>query len=103
MSSEISSDFKKFIRCVLGRARLLKKTIDRVTDEKSMRLYLKAFTHSSFDKSFNYEKLELHGDSAINLSGIIYLREKFPTVTSKNYLNKLLHKIIGERWVPKLA
>jgi len=100
---KISSDFKKFIFCVLGRARLKEKTIQRFTDDKSMELYMKAFTDKSYDKHFNYEKLELHGDAAVNLSGILYLREKFPSIVSKGYLTKLKHKIVGEDWIPKLA
>jgi dsRNA-specific ribonuclease len=99
---EISSKFKKFILCLLGRANLKRKTKKLLTTDEMMTVYLRAFTHKSFSEN-NYEVLEFYGDAAVNLSATKYIRERFPRADSVKFITKFKHFIIGERWLPLLA
>lgn len=102
-SHQITPGFKSFIISILGRAQLSRNTIDALTDEDSMIVFRKAFTHISYDKEFNYEFLEFRGDVVVNLAIVQYIRTRFPKIISVKWLTKLKHNLASKTALADLA
>lgn len=73
-----NTEFTNFIRSLLDKAGLSNKYIDRLTDEKSMEEFTKAFTHKSINPIHNYEYYETLGDVTTNKIVVWYYHRRFP-------------------------
>ena len=62
---------------------------------KNKNLLIKAFTHSSYDKTNNYEKLEFLGDRVLGLTISKKLLELYPNV-SEGILDKKLASLVNK-------
>ena len=71
-------NFRNFIRSLLERADLSEKYIDKLTDEKAMIEFTKAFTHKSHNPFYNYEFYETLGDATSNKVVVWYFQRRFP-------------------------
>lgn len=100
---KITSPFKSFIIEILNIARLTDRTIVSLTDNESMTVFRKAFTHKSYDQDFNYEFLEFRGDVIVNYAIVSYIRERFPRVTSIKWITKLKHNLASKKNLSNLA
>lgn len=72
---------KAFLRNILlSIADNNEEIVSKLTDETSMKVWIKAFTHESYNPNFgeNYEELELLGDSVIRTIFLEYIMEAFP-------------------------
>ena len=70
--------FRIFLRNILKLSTLNEDFYGTLFDDVGMEMYDRAFTHSSFDKKFNYEYLEFLGDTTLNKSIVWYLVGRFP-------------------------
>lgn len=72
---------KAFLRKVLlPIADNNEEIVSKLTDDTSMKTWIMAFTHESYNPNFreNYEELELLGDSVIRTIFLEYVMEAFP-------------------------
>ena len=53
----------------------------------AMKVWAEAFTHASFSPDFNYEELEIIGDTILRPMFFMYLRRIFPNVTAPQMTN----------------
>ena len=93
---EVTPHFKSFIISLLARAELSSASLSSYTDDESMMVFRKAFTHKSYHASFNYERIEFYGDGVINLAAIQYIRERFPNIISPAWLTILYQNFSGK-------
>lgn len=100
---EITPRFKAFIISILERGKLSKTTITTLTDEESMVVFRKAFTHAGYDAEFNYEFLEFRGDVVVNRAIVEYIRTRFPKVVSVKWLTKLKHNLASKTILAQIA
>jgi dsRNA-specific ribonuclease len=70
--------FIEFISSLLEKSNLKSNYIDYLTNETSIKVYERAFTHISIDPENNYEYLEILGDVTCNKSIVWYIKERFP-------------------------
>ena len=78
--------FEQAIRTLLSKSDIKKNTISQLLSPENMECYNMAFTHVSFDPIDNYEYYELIGDSIVNNCIVLYLKNKFPILTSPKYI-----------------
>ena len=76
MSASVIPGFKEFITNLLIKADL-SEYLDKLTDEQSMLEFEKAFTSSSVQKIFNYEKYENLGDVSLNKTVVGFCYDEF--------------------------
>lgn len=95
--------FRDFITSLLKRGNLGNTHLNLFTDDEAMKVFELAFVHSSVDLINNYQLLELVGDTIVNASVIMYLREWNPKIISVKYLTRLKHNIISKKELALLA
>jgi len=61
-----------------------------------------ALTHSSGDKSINYEKLEFFGDAVLRLAASNFIEKKYPQM-SVGERSELRAQIVSDEWLIKLG
>jgi dsRNA-specific ribonuclease len=64
--------------------RIIPQSEERVkylTEEMMNEVWMKAFTHETFDRTYNYEELEILGDSVLDVTFTRYLLRVFPRIT----------------------
>lgn len=84
------TSFKGFIQNILRvHGKLNEANIKKYTGEEYMKVYKNAFTHYSFDRKSNYERLEFVGDGLIDSVIVVYVRERFPEVKREGVLARL--------------
>ena len=76
------SEFKNFIKNLISSTRLDSKYINVLTDESSIQLYKKAFTHFSYNSVDNYEVFEQLGDITLNKFLVWYFHKRFPMLNN---------------------
>jgi dsRNA-specific ribonuclease len=82
-SPERGDNFKKFIYgLLLNTAKLPKDRADEYI--KHIRVFEQAFTSRSFNTDWNYEALEILGDSISNFCVVQYLSIRFPQLMNPN-------------------
>ncbi len=81
-----SERFKQAISTLLSKSDIRKNTISKLLSPENMECYSMAFTHVSFDANNNYEYYELIGDSIVNNCIVLFLKNKFPILTSPKYI-----------------
>lgn len=96
-------DFKTFIREQLSFAHISKKYIDRFTDEESMKIFVKAFTHPDQDKDNNYQVLEYIGDGIIKACLSQYIPARFPTIQREGIYSKIRRSLEAKKTLKTLA
>lgn len=88
---ETEEEWKEKIRDLI-REKLLKiikpEKVERYLAEDVFPIWMKAFTHETFDKGFNYEELEKIGDSFLKLAFDKYVLLRFPSI-KKNVIAAL--------------
>lgn len=77
-----SDAFRDFIDKQLERAKINKPYRELLTKPKAMEVFLRAFTHPSFDEVNNYQTLEFIGDGLIK--GVLsqYIPRRFPELAA---------------------
>lgn len=73
-------EFKNIIRKVLLTSKLKPHYITLLTDDQSMKLYARAFTHETADPENNYQYLEILGDATANDNIVWYMNRRFPQI-----------------------
>ncbi len=71
----------------------------RFTNRKVL---VEALTHRSFNKPYNYERLEFIGDSILNFTIASYLYDKFPKL-NEGSLSKLRSTLVSQKGLHKIA
>ena len=108
-------NFSEFIKNLIYGFRLDSEFSSVLVDSYSLRLYQKAFTHSSFSVSNNYEVYEQLGDITLNKFLVWYFHERFPDFNntfgvkivarlrikygSKQFLSELAEKLGFWEWI----
>lgn len=75
-------EFKEFIKNLISSTRLDSKYVNILTDDESIKLYKKAFTHSSYNSRDNYEVFEQLGDITLNKFLVWYFHKRFPMLNN---------------------
>jgi len=68
----------------------------------TIRNFNEAFTHSSQDKTINYEKLEFFGDAVLRLAASNFIERKYPQM-SVGERSELRAQIVSDEWLTKLG
>jgi len=95
---------REFIRDLLTTISISPKYINIFTDDESMKIFMKVFTHPSADPVNNYEILEYIGDGIIK--GILsqYIPRRFPDLTtSEGKLSKVRRSLEQNKTLSKFA
>jgi dsRNA-specific ribonuclease len=100
---KITPQFKSFIVSLLKRTGISSSSIDLYTDHESMIEFRRAFTHNSYNSTFNNERLEFLGDGYVNLMAARYIRERFPKIISTHWLTFLHQNLTNNDGLYKLA
>lgn len=100
---KVTEEFKRFISSLLRRGGVGDKSILLFTDDESMLIFRKAFTHKTYHPKFNYETLEFFGDVVVNLSISQYIRVRFPKIRSIRWLTKIKHNLVSKTFLARLA
>jgi dsRNA-specific ribonuclease len=75
---------KEYLRnTVLPLAISNESALDKLVSDEAMDVWVKAFTHESFNpnQNYNYEELELYGDLVMGVNFIKFLRQSYPEIT----------------------
>jgi len=87
-----SPKFRYEMERLLLLGKINRKSLHHFTDEESMKIFEKAFTHPSYSKS-NYEILEFIGDGIINGLMAKYVVKKFPEVQNEGLYTVIRQKM----------
>ena len=90
---------KELISELLRKAGANEKSIREFTDEGSMKVYRRAFIHSSVSKTENYNQLEFVGDSILNLAVALWFRQEHPEVESVEFMTRSKHHISSNKFL----
>jgi dsRNA-specific ribonuclease len=94
---------KQFVRDTLQRAGVENKVFSLFLTEENLAIFQEAFTHSSFDKKKNYEKLEHTGDTFVNLCTALYITKRFPEINNEAWLSRIKFFLQGKQTLSKLS
>lgn len=94
---------KQFVRDTLQRAGVENKVVSLFLTEENLAIFQEAFTHSSFNKKKNYEKLEHTGDTFVNLSTALYITKRFPEINNEAWLSRIKFFLQGKQTLSKLS
>ena len=86
------TNFETFLKNLISMTRLDSKYVNILTDEKSIKLYKKAFTHPSYDNVNNYEVYEQLGDITLNKFLVWYFYDRFP-ILNNNFGVKIIARL----------
>lgn len=96
---EAEDEWKEKLRNLI-REKLLKilkpEHAERYLADDVFPLWMKAFTHETFDKGFNYEEMEKIGDSFLKLAFDDYIIRKFPSI-KKNVISALNQEYMSKK------
>lgn len=73
-------DLKSFLRNMLSKF-LEPDEVERYLSDDVFDVWIKTFTHLSYDPNYNYEELEKLGDKVIDLTFQVFLMRKFGDIT----------------------
>lgn len=102
--SESLQGFKIYIQSLLQKAHINEEYRIYFTDDEGLALFLKAFTHPTFDANVNYEELEYIGDGILKGCMKQYLLRKFPNIKEEAAKSKISFEGIMSKlihWVEK--
>lgn len=94
-NGEWLKEFQRYIYTLLTPIITDKKILDIMVDEKAMPIWIRAFTHETYNAEFNYERLETKGDVLAAYVFSKYLWRRFPDITSQTiteYKNRYMTK-----------
>jgi hypothetical protein len=101
----VSDKFRDFIASILIRHGHAKASTvaTLLADTNNMNEYRRAFTHVTYDETFNYEMQEAVGDPLLNAAVFYYVRERFPLMVNINWITVLFHFLKSNRVLAELA
>tara|TARA_A100001035_G_scaffold260511_1_gene238826 strand:+ start:73 stop:822 length:750 start_codon:yes stop_codon:yes gene_type:complete len=67
-----------------------------------IKVFNQALTHSSHNKTINYEKLEFFGDAVLRLAASDFIEKKYPQM-SVGERSELRAQIVSDEWLNKLG
>ncbi len=71
---------RQLIISILRKGNLTNEEIAFLTNPDNMMVFQRAFTHSSYDKTYNYEDLEFLGDASLKAFIPWYFFQRFPQI-----------------------
>ena len=74
----------------------------RTKNISAIQNFNQAFIHSSWDKVFNYEKLEFFGDAVLRLAASKFIENNYPQM-SVGDRSELRGQIVSDEWLIKLG
>ncbi len=82
---------------------LSEESIEKMTTSRAMGAYTIAFTHSSIDPKDNFQSHEFIGDSSINMSVTVYIRQRFPKIVSIGWLTRIKQMLVSTKYFRQLT
>ena len=76
--------------------------IINIGNKSIIQIFDEALTHSSADKTTNYEKLEFYGDAVLRLSASDFIDKKYINM-SVGKRSELRSQIVSDEWLTKLG
>lgn len=65
--------------------------------------FIQAFTHKSMNKYCNYEMFEFLGDTVVNVSMFLYMRDRWPKIKNMAWIKKIYDYITSKPFLSKLS
>ena len=90
-----------FLNSLEIRSERFSETI-RTQNNSVIQNFNQALTHSSDDKTINYEKLEFFGDAVLRLAASNFIEKKYPQM-SVGERSELRAHIVSDEWLTKLG
>ena len=90
-----------FLNSLEIRSERFSETI-RTQNNSVIQNFNQALTHSSDDKTINYEKLEFFGDAVLRLAASNFIEKKYPQM-SVGERSELRAQIVSDEWLTKLG
>lgn len=100
---EKASSFEDYVRAVLDYLVGSYYTDLILSNDKSLPIFEKAFTHETYNPNSNYEDLELLGDRALDYAFSYYLMKAYGEKIPKNDITTLKSHYMSENFQPKIA
>lgn len=83
ISGDRTVKFQQTLSRLLHKTGLRQKTIKLMTESPEyLQIYNCAFTHKSYDPIHNYEYYEIIGDAIVNTCIVLYLKSRFPCLST---------------------
>jgi hypothetical protein len=95
--------FRIFIEKLLTRASLEEECVRMFLSEENMPKWRRAFTHSTASATENFELYEHQGDTIVNLVCSLYIKERYPDISSVAWLTKLKHNFQSGKFLNEIA
>lgn len=92
-----------FVNSALRAGNVESNIIPAFLTEDSLSLFQEAFTHSSYSKKKNYERLEHTGDTYVNLCVALYIPTRFPKINNDAWLSRIKFHLQGKKTLSKLS
>ena len=91
----------KFLNSLKIRSKRFSEII-KIENPGIIQEFHNALTHSSVDKTTNYEKLEFYGDAVLRLAASNFIDKKYPQM-SVGERSELRAHIVSDEWLSKLG
>jgi dsRNA-specific ribonuclease len=95
--------YTTFIKRLLKMAKINTEYCELLTTPPSMKIFVQAVTHNTFNSVTNYEKLEFIGDGIIKAVNSQYIPRRFPNIAKEGDLSKIRRFLEKEKTLSKLA
>lgn len=96
------NDIKKYIKDFIYKL-LPNEDANFFVIDSSMLIFVQAFTHSSFDNEYNYERLEKIGDAYLSSAFYKMIFDYFPEIYTEEDLSGTGQKYLDKEFLAKLS